>query len=284
MKTLSVVLLAAAAITVAAQSRWENWKYDDTDKVQRSFDVGGSGAPKLLVDTLLGSVHVTAASGKQIAVSVQKHARGRSPEAIADSKRDVKLDISQQGNYVRLYVDGPFRDHDGGTNYRGDDYYGYRVEYDFDVQVPADTELDLHSLHGDINVKGTTGDLDIHGFSGKVDLEDVSGSGNIRTFNGPMKVSFARNPQRPTNFKTFNGEMEVFFKAPLNADLSTKTFNGGVYADFDVTALPLQPVNSKGGHIIYSSNVNRTSKSRVGSGGPLLSFEGFNGAIKLHAK
>ena len=69
---------------------------------------------------------------------------------MAEAKRDVKLDMSQQGNFVRLYVDGPFRS-GNGVNYRGDDYYGYRVVVDFDVQVPYDTEVVLKTInHGDI--------------------------------------------------------------------------------------------------------------------------------------
>lgn len=284
--TTAAILTATAAVAISAAARdddWRNWQYQDRDSVQRTFNLAGSDQPKLLVDNLIGYVHVTAAPGREMKVTVQKHAYGRSQAAIDDSKREVKLDLSQQGNYVRLYVDGPFRSHDGGTNYRGEDYYGYRVEYDFDVQVPAESQLTLKTMFGgDIEARGTTGDFDIHGFNGGIDLEDIAGSGSVHTFNGKVKVAFARNPQRATSFKTFNGAMDVYFRPPLNADISMKSFNGGVYADFDATPLPIQ-ANVNGGRIIYSSR-NRTTKARAGSGGPLLSFEGFNGTIRLHTK
>ena len=48
----------------------------------------------------------TGYSGSEVQISVQKHVGADSNEAMAEAKRDVKLDISQQGNYVRLYVDG----------------------------------------------------------------------------------------------------------------------------------------------------------------------------------
>jgi len=288
--TKLVTVLAVCAVSagaLSAESADRDWQYEDRATEQRTFDLsGGSGSPKVLVDNLFGYIHVTAAPGRQVHVTVQKKAVGRSPEAIADSKREVKLDMSQQGNFVRLYEDGPFRSHDGGTNYRGEDYYGYRVYYDFDVQVPPETELTLKSMNGGtIEVKGTTGDYDINGFNGGIDLEDIAGSGHVRTFNGKLKVVYAKNPARDTDFKTFNGTMDVYFQPPLNADLSMKTFNGGVYADFDVTPLPIQTSSSGGGHIIYSSrDRNRTSQARAGTGGPKLSFEGFNGAIRLHTK
>ena len=65
---------------------------------------------------------------------------------MAEAKRDVKLDMSQQGNFVRLYVDGPFRSNNG-VNYRGDNYYGYRVVFDYDIQVPVGTELVLKTIN-----------------------------------------------------------------------------------------------------------------------------------------
>ena len=94
-------------------------------------------------------------------MSIEKHIYADSSEAMAEAKRDVKMDMSQQGNFVRLYEDGPFRTANG-TNFRGESYYGYRVVFDFDVQVPYDTELVLKTVnHGDIQVKKTTGDYDI---------------------------------------------------------------------------------------------------------------------------
>ena len=277
-------LAAALAIGVtalaAARSDWSNWQFEDRSTEQRTFTVAG-GAPKLLVDTLFGYIHVTAAAGSQVRVTVQKKTIGRSQEAIADSKREVKFDISQQGNVVRLYEDGPFRSSNGGTNYRGEEYYGYRVYYDCDIEVPRETALSLKNMNGGtIEVKGTEGDYEIHGFNGGIDMEDVAGSGSIQTFNGKMKVVYAKNPTGATNFKTFNGAMDIYFRPPLNADLTMKTFNGGVYSDFDVTPLP---TTVNGGHLIYSSR-NRSTQARAGAGGPALNFQGFNGSIRLHTK
>ena len=129
------------------------------------------------MDNISGYVHVTGYSGSQVQVSVEKHIGADSNEAMAEAKRDVKLDMSQQGNFVRLYVDGPFRTNNG-MNYRGDDYYGYRVIFDYDIQVPSDTELVLKTInHGDIVVRKTTGDYEINGLNGGIEMEEISGSG-----------------------------------------------------------------------------------------------------------
>jgi hypothetical protein len=254
-----------------------SWKFENRETIHRSFDVSSAAsAKKLLVDNMNGFIHVNGYSGKEVQVTVEKHIRGESNEAMAEAQRDVKLDMSQQGNFVRLYEDGPFRNHS-----RGDRYYGYHVDFDFEVQVPSDTELILKGFNQEIQVKKTAGDFDIHGFNGGIDLEDVSGSGSVQTFNGKVKVAFGKNPARETHFKTFNGSVDAYFQPTLDADLHFKTFHGGIYTDFEVNAL--SSGESKNGKFVYRSS-HRMTAGRTGKGGPELSFDTFNGSIRLHSK
>ena len=263
-----------------------NWRVEDKENVNRTFDVSaGSGPQKLLVDNVNGYIHVTGYSGRQIQLTAVKQIGADSSEAAAEGKRDVKLDISQQGNFVRLYVDGPFRSHDG-VNYRGDDYYGYRVYFDFDIQVPFATELVLKTVNdGAIEVKKTSGDYDIHGLNGGIEMDEISGSGFIGTLNGPLKVTFAKNPVKSSEFRTLNGRVDVYFQPGLNADLNLHTLNGGVYTDFDITSRPTQPQagGPVNGRFTYRSN-GREMAARAGSGGPELTFHALNGPIRLHSK
>ena len=280
------VILMMAALPLAA-SGWDDdhrWKLDEKETIRKSFDAaGGSGGRKLLVDNIHGFVHVTGSGGSQVQVSIEKHIYADSAEAMAEAKRDVKMDMSQQGNFVRLYEDGPFRT-GNGTNYRGDSYYGYRVVFDFDVQVPYDTELVLKTVnHGDIQVKKTTGDYEIHGLNGGIEMEDVAGSGLVSTLNGKVKVTFSKNPTKATQFKTLNGSVDVYFQNGLNADLKFKKLNGGIYTDFEVTALPeTAGGDSSNGKFVYRTD-HRMS-GRAGKGGPELSFDTLNGSIRLHSR
>ena len=281
MKRLAVLAIALLPAIAADKSDWRDWQYRDQETITRSFDVRGAGR-KLLVDNVSGFIHVTGYDGTQIQVSVHKQIYARSTEAVQEAKRDVKLDMSQQGSYVRLYEDGPFRS-GNGTNYRGEDYYGYRVNFDYEIQVPRETELSLKTITSEIAVKHTTGTFDIHGLNGGIDMDDIAGSGMVRTLNGKLKVAFARNPEHDTEFHTLNGAMDVYFKEPLNADLHFKTLNGGVFADFDVAPLPSsQAAEQRDGKFYYRSN--RNGSARAGKGGPALTFDGLNGAIRLHTK
>jgi len=281
MKNLAILAVAFLPLAAVASDD-RNWKYEDQETISRNFDLTASSARKLLVDNRSGAIHVTGYNGSQVQITVQKKIRAWSNEALAEGKRDVKLDMSQQGNFVRLYADGPFR----SDHYRGDDYYGYHVTFEYQVQVPADTELELKNTNSGIDVKHTTGPFDVHGLNGSISMDDVSGSGVVNTLNGPVKVTFTRNPEHDSEFHTLNGRIDVYFQPPLNADLHFQTLNGGVYSDFDVTALPIQVSGSTGsqdGRFLYRSHRNSGS-ARAGKGGPSLSFHTLNGRIELHSK
>ncbi len=121
MKPLLLTALFLLPCALMARDDVRNWPIDTHEAAQKSFEIpAGSGARRLLVDNTYGFIHVTAASGNQVRVSVDRETRAWSKEAAAEAQRQVKLDMDQQGNFVRLYADGPFRNNNG-TNYRGDD-------------------------------------------------------------------------------------------------------------------------------------------------------------------
>jgi len=274
MRTL--LLLTLSLVPLIARAHDGYWRVEDQETIHRSF-AGGAGH-KLIIDNFTGVIHVTGGSAGQIEVTMVRHNRADSAERLAEAKREVRLDISQQGGEVKLYQDAPFRGHN--FSFHGDRDY-YRVEFDYDIQVPAGTALSLNTFNSEISVKGTTGDFDLHSFNGRIEAEDVTGAGSIHTFNGPMKIAFRRNPDRDLKVHTFNGSVDVYFQPNLNADLSYKTFNGGVFSDFEVAPLASTASAGRNGtRYVYQSG--RSGSGRIGQGGPKLEFEGFNGAIRLH--
>ncbi|MBZ5584888.1 MAG: hypothetical protein LAQ30_22295 [Acidobacteriia bacterium] len=281
MKRLILAALILYPALGDAQRRVDNWKVNEQETVQRTFNVAPGS--KLEVDNVNGYIHVTGAAGAVVQATVQKHVYAESDERLQAAKRDVTLDISQQGNTVRFYVNGPFRNKDGGVN--GDRRDGYEVDYDFEIQVPEAIELALKTINGGpIQVKKTNGNFAINGINGGIEMEDVAGSGSANTINGPVKVTFSRNPDRDSQFKTINGAVDVYFPAGLNADVHFKTLNGGVYTDFQTTPLPGSQAlgESKNGRFTYHSD--RSGSVRIGGGGPKLTFDTLNGPIRLHSK
>jgi hypothetical protein len=271
---LSLLLLPAAA---SGRSGESDWNYEEHETLNRTFQVAaGDNVSKLLVDNVNGYMHVAGNNGSEIRITVEKRIRAESKESLAEAKKDVKFDMTQEGNAVKLYADGPFRHNFGGDRH-------YRVIFDCEIQVPAGATLDLHTLNSAIQVKNTSGDFKIHALNGKVEMEDVAGSGSANTLNGAVKVAFSHSPARQSSFHTLNGSIDVYFPSRPDADLDFHTLHGGVYSDFDVTTIPVTVKGeSSGGRFIYRSGGNM--KVRAGKGGPELSFHTLNGSIRLHSK
>lgn len=285
MKRRALILLLLPVLAAAQRHREpRSWKVEDQEKIDRSFTFSGGDPHKLVVDNVSGHVRVSGTGGSQVRISIAKHIGADSTAALAEAKRDVKLDISQQGNTVRAYVDGPFRTRDG-VNYRGDDFYGYRVTFDYEIEVPADTQLTLKTVtDGGIEVRKTTGDYSLDAVNGAIDAEELGGAGNIRSVNGQVKATFTRNPSKPCEFRTVNGTLDIYFQPGLNADLDLRTVNGGVYSDFDVTTRPVPAAaRNFSGKVLYRVD-HRKMAARAGSGGPELKLSTVNGSIRLHSK
>jgi hypothetical protein len=181
---------------------------------------------------------------------------------------------------VRFYVDGPFRCRNGGVHIDRDP--GYEVKYDFELQVPHDTAIDLKTVNdGEIEVADVAGDYKVDNINGGVEMRELSGSGKVYALNGRVTVTFRENPRGASSFGSLNGEVRVSFQPDLNADVRFKTFNGGVFTDYPVTYLPLPAAAAErhGAKYVYKSS--EWSAVRVGHGGPELSFDAFNGNIRI---
>ncbi|HLK18019.1 MAG TPA: hypothetical protein VKT81_03650 [Bryobacteraceae bacterium] len=242
------------------------------------------GAARLEVDNVHGYIHVAGYNGSEIQVVAEKTIEAESSERMEAAKREVKLDVSRAGDTVTLYVDGPFRCHcdDGRWGVHESGHRGYNVVFDFDIKVPAATFLRLGTVNrGDVHVENTTGDFDIGNVNRGIDLTEVAGSGRVHTVNGPIHVSFAKNPASSCSFGTVNGSIETSFRPNLNADVMVKTFNGHAYTDYDVTALPrkVSAGERRDGKFVYKSN--DFNGMRVGNGGPELKYDTLNGNIQI---
>jgi hypothetical protein len=281
-----VAVLAVMAMGVfapsgpVALSADEDLGVEERETIERTFPA----AKSIDIDNADGSITLAGTDEHEIKVEIHKTIRARSAEKVQEAKRDVRLDMTQQGEELRLYVDGPFRCKcgDGSFNYRGSHYYGYEVSFDFTVKAPRDTNVRLRTVnHGNIRLENTAGAFDVENINGGVDLVEVAGSGHAYALNRPLKVLYSRNPAGASDFGSLNGDVEVAFRPDLSADVWLKTFNGQAYTDFDVTALPSRPAvrEQHNGKYVYKSH--QFYGVRVGHGGPDLKFDAFNGDIRI---
>ena len=274
---MGVIFTPLFAVSLGAD---ENLGVEERETIERTFPA----AKSIDVENADGSITVTGTDAREVRVEIHKTIRARSAEKVQEAKREVRLDMAEQGDGLRLYVDGPFRCKcgDGSFNYRGSHYYGYEVSFDFTVKTPRETNVRLRTVnHGNIRLENTEGAFDVENINGGVDLVEVAGSGHAYALNRPLKVLYSRNPAGASDFGSLNGDVEVAFRPDLSADVWLKTFNGQAYTDFDVTALPARPAVSErhDGKYVYKSH--QFYGVRVGHGGPELKFDAFNGDIRI---
>jgi hypothetical protein len=259
-------------------------RLQEQETIRKTFNL--TAANKVLdVDNIFGSIEVTGGQGDQVQLVVNKTISAESKDRMDAAKKEVTLDIIDQPDLLKLYVNGPFRcncenGRDGCGGWHGD--RGYTVKMDFQLQVPRNIEVKLRTVNsGHVRVQDVTGNFSVHNVNGGIEMQNVAGSGVAKTVNGPVKVTFRENPREKSDFATINGNVDLYFVRGLAGDFRFKTMNGAVYSDFEMTSLPAQPVSSerRGTKFVFRSD--RFTGGRVGSGGPEIKAENLNGDIRV---
>jgi hypothetical protein len=290
---LAVLSVAAVPAPQRARNGWDgdrDMKAFKTERIAKTLRFADPAKPgELIVDNLYGPITVEATAGPEVVLEAEKTVYARDEARAAKAEAEITLDLTEKGNTVEAYVDGPFREseHEGRT---GDIHIrrdpGYRVRYAFTVKVPARTDLVLSTvIDGDIVVRGVEGRFDVRNVTGPVRLIDAAGSGEARSVSNGVTVAFRRGPDGPCSFKSVSGDVEVDFPGEPSADFRFKTMTGEVYSDFDVTRLPKAPPaeversGRDGAKYRYASS--GFQGARAGRGGPEITLETFSGDILI---
>lgn len=269
----------------------ETWSLHKETTVSRTFTLAPAGGrAKVEILNFHGKVTVHAGGGGSAVTLSLRQAWAADTEAkLEEAQRAVRLDVQQPDGGLRLVMDGPFRTHDGGIDFRGWRSVGYQARFDFDVEVPAGVDVVAKTVQGGaVQVSGLGGRFEADNVNGDVTLEAVSGEGRARTVNGSIKAAFSRNPGGGCTFSTINGQIDVSLRSGLGADLRFKTLNGEVYTDFPYTLRDLPPgeddapASSRPARFHYRSRGEFAA--RIGSGGPELAFSTINGNILIHRR
>jgi len=264
----------------------DNMRLRESETIRKTFTL--SAAHKILdVDNVFGSIDVVGGQGDQVQLVVNKTIYAESKDRMDTAKKEVTLDITDQPDLLKLYVNGPFRCNcnnglggGGCVNWHGDS--GYTVKMDFQLQVPRNIEVKLRTVNsGHVHVRDVAGNFSVHNVNGGVEMQNIAGSGTAKTVNGGVKVSFTENPRENSDFGTINGNIELYFVRGLSADFRFKTMNGAIYSDFEMASLPARPVSAehRGSKFVFRSD--RFTGGRIGNGGPEIKTENLNGDIRV---
>ena len=276
---ISMILLLTSLISYSAES----YDVEEKETIQRTLRFQDPSQPReLIVDNVFGSIEVKGYDGQDVQLLVHKTIKARSQDRIQKAKDDVQLEITEDGNTIDLYVDGPFRCQDNRGRWMKWRNPGYQVHYEFEVKVPNKTDIYLKTVtDGHILVQNVEGEFEVKNVNGRVEMIEVNGSGEAHTVNGKVEVLFSQNPKSDCSFRTVNGMIEISFLDNLSADFRLKTFHGDAYSDFPFEYLPSRAAKEGRieGKYVYKSD--RFIGVRISRGGPEIKMDTLNGDLLI---
>jgi DUF4097 and DUF4098 domain-containing protein YvlB len=168
-----------------------------------------------------GSIEVEAWDGNSVQVEARLTANARSQERADEIAAAVEL-IAESG---RIAADGPrsLRRESWAVSHR--------------VRVPRNTNLELDTTNGGIEILGVSGEIDFNATNGGVRLVDLSGNVRGHTTNGGLRVELTgdRWTGNGMDVRTTNGGVTLMVPDAYSAELEVGTTNGGIDIDFPVT-------------------------------------------------
>jgi hypothetical protein len=281
-----IAVRSATGAVVLSAEQPERYPVANETTIARTLRFAGNGERTLVIRLIHGSIRVAGSDDATVDLQIRKEIRASGDSDAREAERDVVLDIADNAATVGAIAREPEGQVCGERNDSGRGWRWrprYRVTFDVTVRVPRGTRLALCTINsGEIRVDQTDGDFDVSNVNGRIAMSGIRGAGSAETVNGAVAVSFTDAPGAASRFKTINGHVTIAFPAGLSADLAMKTFNGGLFTDFDVQPLAPRapaPVEQQGTRRVYRSN--DFTRVRVGRGGPELTFETFNGDVRV---
>jgi hypothetical protein len=244
---------------------------------QHTYPVS-SATPRLFVRNIWGNVTVRAGDAREITVTVHEHRMAPTQELLERSKEQIRLNEEMSSDGVSLIVGNPDR-RDGRT----DMCRGCRVDYQFEISAPPDTQIDVGTVtDGRVEIAGIRGLVNASNVNGSVAATDLSNCAKIHSVNGALDVQFARAPGEDCTLETINGRITVGLPTGtgLNAILSVN--HGDIESDFDVEPMTLPTkLEKQDNDDRYSYRIVQPAGVRLGAGGPTFTFASLNGDVRI---
>jgi len=159
-KTILVGLFLAP-LAAAPLYAHDDWKYEETRNDARDFVSGGSVHVRLSV----GDVHVKRGDSAKIRLNYTVKSRHES------NVKDSHVDFDIHGNDATIEFHAP----SGGN-----------TQFDVELEVPANTNIDVHEKVGDLTVDNVEGDKDLS--LGVGDIRITTGHSGYRMVNASTGI------------------------------------------------------------------------------------------------
>jgi hypothetical protein len=250
-KVLWILTLLALARPVSAATKEEVF--------EKAYSM--EGISKISVENVNGQIRATAWDKPYFKVRALKKAEGSRAE---DTLRLTEIRVRKVGDEIRVETVNPKRRRLLGFL----DFGGPNAHVDYELQVPAHTQVRFETCNGKLLAAGFGGSLSGDAVNGSIEVTDAAGPTSATTVNGSVRLSF-RGPLKKSRIETVNGSIDVAFDKDSSVRYDLETVNGHIEGDFDI------PVEGKFGP--------KEARGTYNGGSELLHCETVNGTIRLRA-
>jgi hypothetical protein len=228
---LIIFLLALLLVCLLLSSCVQGRKIEE--KFEQEIDFVDRGL--IFLENTNGAIRVESWDKSTVKIVALKKVRGGSYRQAEEFLKEVKINIRQFSNELRISADYPRQDSFSGffSLFTGSGKPGVTITYE--LTVPKNAELELETTNGAINVANITENIRAKTTNGSVELVNISGNLVARTTNGSLVASFAAIQFKgEIEMRTTNGRIEIELPDSVSAQLSARTTNGKISTDFPV--------------------------------------------------
>ena len=246
-------------------------KYERTVQLSSPLSPGSS----FEANTHNGSIKIAGADITDCNLTATITARAKTEEDAKKLAERTKVKLQSFGDRLITKIDRPIF------------LRNQSVSVSLDVQVPNESDLELTTHNGSLEIKNITGQLNSTTHNGKITVEQVSGITELHTHNGSVTC---REISGNTRLKSHNGSIRVYYSkaAPSVCDILLITHNGGIELETPSDFTGEVDISTNNGSIrtdLPITIVGKISKSKlsgkIGTGGGKLNLETHNGSIRL---
>jgi len=246
-------------------------KYERTVQLSSPLSPGSS----FEAQTHNGSIKIAGADITDCNLTATITARAKTDEDAKELAERTKVKLQSFGDNLIAKIDKPTS------------LGNQSISVSLDVQVPNESDLELTTHNGSVEIRNITGRLDCETHNGKISAEQVSGTAELLTHNGSV---VCREISGDTRLRTHNGSIRVYYSkaAPSVCDIRLITYNGGIEIETPSNFSGEFDASTHNGSIrtdLPITIVGKISKNKltgkIGSGQGKLHLETHNGSIKV---
>lgn len=166
-------------------------------QVDKSFSVKKDGL--LTIEADLGSITVQTHSSNKVKAVVYFESKYGSKNDLMDKLDDFHLTFDQSGKNINIVFE---KKHKGGFSWNS----SRKLRVRFEVKVPVQYNVDLHSSGGSIQVADLKGQANTHTSGGSLKFGNIEGDVNGKTSGGSIAIESCHGE---VNVKTSGGGIRI---------------------------------------------------------------------------